>query len=74
MLIIVHVPASVSIESHRDQQEAVDVDINDTIETVKVKISLIFTSADPDHMILESGGYMCHLDETVLSLKRRVQE
>lgn len=43
MIIIVHVPESAAEESHRARQEEVDVDINDNMETVKVKISLIFT-------------------------------
>jgi len=43
MIIIAVVPSNDAAESHRDREEQVDVDINDTIETVKVKITLIYT-------------------------------
>ena len=43
MIIIASVPSNVAAESHRDREEQVDVDINDTMETVKVKITLIYT-------------------------------
>ena len=52
MFIIACVEPNVAQESHRTNQEQVDVDPSDTIETVKVKISLVFTSIDADAVIL----------------------
>jgi len=43
MIIIAVVSSNFGADSHRDREEQVDVDINDTIETVKVKITLIYT-------------------------------
>jgi hypothetical protein len=66
MIIIVNVPSSVAENSHRSLQEQVDVDINDNIDTVKVKITLIFTELDPDRFVLECGGRRCSPNETIL--------
>lgn len=72
MIIIAIVPSNVAAESHRDREEQVDVDINDTMETVKVKITLIYTELDPDKIRLECGGIRCREGETVLDVKKRV--
>ena len=56
MIIVAHVSEAVANESHRARQENVDVDINDNIETVKVKISLIYTELDPDKFHLLCKG------------------
>jgi hypothetical protein len=52
MLIFVHVDNETASESHRNPEESVEVEINDTIETVKIKISLIYTTLDPEKFTL----------------------
>jgi len=47
MIIFMHASAEKAAESHRQEVEGVDVDVNDTIETVKVKVSLVFSELDP---------------------------
>lgn len=71
MLIIVNAPNDVANESHRSRTENVDVDINDTIETVKVKVSLVFTNLDPEKFELDLQGYRCRSHETILMLKKQ---
>ena len=44
MKIVVHATNHVSGESHRAFQEEVEVEINDKVEAVKVKVSLVYTS------------------------------
>lgn len=34
---------SIASDSHRTQQEEVDIDMNDTIADVKIKITLVYT-------------------------------
>lgn len=43
MKIIVMAPEGTASSSHREQQEEVDVDINDTIADVKIKITMVYS-------------------------------
>jgi hypothetical protein len=74
MLIMVHADRHIAGESRRQIDEGVEVDINDSIDTVKTKVTLIYTELDPDKFYLELQGYRCLPSETVLQLKRRYQE
>lgn len=71
MLILVQVDAETANQSQRSPMENVEVDINDNIETVKVKISIIYTAIDPSKITLEIMGYRCQNADTVLNLKKR---
>lgn len=71
MLILVQIDAESASQSHRSPMENVEVDINDDIETVKVKISLVYTAIDPSKINLEIMGYRCQPTDTVLNLKKR---
>lgn len=73
MIIVVHVANDVADQSHRGHQEEVDVDINDNIETVKVKVSLVYTELDPDQFYLEYNGIRCQPADIILNLKKRFQ-
>lgn len=73
MIIQVHVDAAIAGESHKNTEEPVDVDINDTIESAKIKITIIFTELDPSKFYLELQGYRCLPNETILELKKRYQ-
>ena len=53
MFITVHANGEVASHSHRQHQENIDVDMNDTIDTVKVKVTLVYTELDPDSFYLE---------------------
>lgn len=74
MIIIAHVDTSTADQSHRGHQEEVDVDINDNIDTVKVKVTLVYTDLDPDRFYLEYGGMRCLPTDTILTLKRRLPQ
>ena len=74
MIIVVHVSPAIADDSHRATQEEVDVEINDTIDTVKVKITLLYTELNPDEFYLQCSGRKCEEKETVLDLKKRYQQ
>lgn len=71
MLILVQVDAESANQSHRSPMENVEVDINDNIETVKVKISMVYTAIDPSKITLEIMGYRCQPTDIILNLKKR---
>lgn len=52
MLIIVNAPNNIAGESRRNISEDVEVEINDTIETVKIKVTLLYTNLDPNKFYL----------------------
>jgi hypothetical protein len=47
MKVFVYTTERVAAESHREMKEEIEVDINDTIDNVKLKVTLIYTELDP---------------------------
>lgn len=47
MRVRVICPEKIAMESHRKGEEEIDVEMNDTIEDVKIKITMVYTNLDP---------------------------
>lgn len=66
MFIIVHCEEEVANSSHRQREERIEVDITDNIETVKIKVTLVYTELDPSKFRLELQGIKCQPNEIIL--------
>ena len=71
MFITIHANAEIASNSLRQHQENIDVDMNDTIDTVKVKVTLVYTQLDPESFYLEFEGRRCLDTDTILALRKR---
>lgn len=55
MKIIVICPEDAAASSHREREEEVDVEMKDTVEEVKIKITMIYSGLDPQQFHLMLG-------------------
>lgn len=73
MKVRVICPEKLAIESHRKNTEEVDVDMNDTIDDVKIKITMVYTSLDPESFYLSLNNQKLPNTETILNIMKRNQ-
>ena len=59
MIILVTGNNNIAAGSNRNIQEPVEVDITDNIETVKIKITLVYTELDPSKFTLSCMSIKC---------------
>ena len=52
MKILVFVPQNIASESHREKEEEVDVDIQDTVAEIKIKVTMVYEQLDPEEFSL----------------------
>ena len=71
MKVIVQCPAGPAAESRREQEEEVDVDMEDTIGDVKIKVTLVYTDLDPDHFVLVLQSRALADNEKIINLVRQ---
>lgn len=73
MKVKVHVPAHIANQSHRQPDEEVEVQVTDTVENLKIKITLVYTSLDPERFGLTLNSRMLNNQEKMLDLLNQNQ-